>query len=85
MPKKCNYRDVYFYAKEHGKEEAAKEYGLSIQRINTTLLIGGDIINGGEKLPPLKNFTPRQLMEELAERGFTGKLAYTQTVDLAKL
>lgn len=33
----------------------------------------------------LKDFTPRDLMQELARRGYTGKLQYTETrvIDIA--
>ena len=40
--------------------------------------IGG----GGKVNPELAAFTPRQLMEELKARGYTGELKYTQTIKL---
>jgi hypothetical protein len=82
---KNNYRDVYLYAKEHGAAEAAQKFGLSMQRINSTLLIGNDIVNGAEDRPKLEQFTPRELMEELARRGYAGTLTYTHKVDISKL
>lgn len=82
---KCNYFDVYLYAKDHGNQAAAKEYGLSVQRVNTTLLIGDDVVQGAMERPKLGQFTPRELMEELARRGYAGTLTFTQRVDIGKL
>lgn len=31
---------------------------------------------------PLASFKPRQLMEELARRGYKGKLTFTQIIDI---
>ena len=39
-------------------------------------------IGGGKVNPELAAFTPRQLMEELKARGYTGELKYTQTIKL---
>lgn len=39
-------------------------------------------IGGGKVNPKLAAFTPRQLMEELKARGYTGELKYTQTIKL---
>ena len=37
---------------------------------------------GGKANPELAAFTPRQLIEELKARGYTGELKYTQTIKL---
>lgn len=39
------------------------------------------------KMTRLKDFTPRELMEELKRRGYEGKLTYTEThiIDLSTL
>lgn len=83
--KKCNYFDVYLYAKDHGNKAAAEEFGLSIQRVNAALLMGDDISQGAVERPQLSQYTPRELMEELARRGYAGTLTYTQKVDISKL
>ena len=41
------------------------------------------LIGGGDN--PLIGYTPRQLMEELARRGYTGKLSYTKVIDITRL
>lgn len=33
----------------------------------------------------LSKFTPRQLMKELSERGYTGSLKYVQEIDITRL
>lgn len=39
----------------------------------------------GQSDSPLAGFTPRQLMEELKSRGYSGKLTYTNVIDIDKL
>ena len=39
-------------------------------------------IEGGKVNPKLAEFTPRQLMEELKARGYTGELKFTQVIKL---
>lgn len=34
---------------------------------------------------PLTSYTPRQLMEELARRGYKGRLTYTHIIDIENL
>lgn len=36
----------------------------------------------GDKNPALAEFTPRQLINELRKRGYTGELKYTQIIKL---
>lgn len=42
-----------------------------------------DFYGGGN--PELTRFTPRQLIEELKARGYTGELKYVQTINLERL
>lgn len=34
---------------------------------------------------PLSNYTPRELMTELHNRGYTGKLSYIYEIDISKI
>lgn len=37
-----------------------------------------------ERQKMLEQYTPRELMEELARRGYTGELTYTMKIDITK-
>ena len=37
-----------------------------------------------ERQKMLEQYTPRELMEELARRGYTGELVYTMKIDITK-
>ncbi len=81
---KFNCAEVYNYAKAYGKDKAAKQYGISMGLV-------GYIVRTGEELqlpprkPAITQFSPRELMEELARRGYRGKLTYQQEIDISKL
>ena len=53
------------------------------KEINRNLKRKKKLFGGGN--PELSRFTPRQLMEELRARGYTGELKYIQTINLEKL
>jgi hypothetical protein len=85
MKQKADYIDVSFYAKEHGKKAAAADLGISQSHVSYIVAIGDAFM--GEKsveknAKTIDKFTPRELMEELARRGYTGKLSFTQTIDI---
>lgn len=80
-----DYLEIYRFAKEHGRDAACAEFGISRNRLNAAIVMGDDFIR--ERPVPanaktLDKFAPRELMEELARRGYTGKLSYTKTVDI---
>ena len=86
--RKFNYKEVYLFAKEWGREDAVKQFGISDSLLRTILSIGDEIL---ENKPPKKDaktldeYSPRELMQELARRGYRGKLVYEQLVDIRNL
>ena len=85
MKAKVDYIDVYFYAKEHGKKAASEQFNLSMSRVANTVLLG-DVSMADKPVEKhaktIDKYSPRELMEELARRGYTGKLQFTQTIDI---
>ena len=83
--RKCDYRQVYLFAKEWGQKDAIKEFGISPGLIRSIIAIGDAILEN--KTPEkdaktLDQYSPRELMQELAKRGYEGKLTYKQTIDI---
>ena len=85
MQKKHDYLELYTVAKERGKEFVCKTYGISMGNMNAIIRIGDDLFKDRE-LPKnaktLEEFTPRELMEELARRGYKGELQYMQKINI---
>lgn len=87
-----NLAEIYFFAKRAGKEEAIAKYRRSYSTINQIVATGDDIVEAltkqgkvsAECKQAIDKFTPRELMEELARRGYRGKLQYTQEIDITK-
>ena len=87
-----NFAEIYFFAKRAGKEEAIAKYRRSYSTINQIVATGDDIVEAltkqgkvsAERNQAIDKFTPRELMEELARRGYRGKLQYTQEIDITK-
>ena len=53
--------------------------------VHNAILIGDDILRDKPLAPNAKTldqFTPRDLMNELARRGYKGKLSYTKEIDI---
>ena len=50
-----------------------KEEKLEKERLKSTI---------ESRIKSLEQFTPRELMKELARRGYKGNLSYTQTIDI---
>lgn len=83
--RKCDYRQVYLFTREWGQEEAIKEFGISSSLIHSIVSIGDAILD--KKSPEkdaktLDKYSPRELMQELAKRGYEGKLTYKQAIDI---
>lgn len=72
-----------FYKKE-GTSDGLQYYCKQCQKeFNNAYKCKKKAFGGGN--PELSRFTPRQLMEELKARGYTGELKYVQTINLEKL
>ena len=85
--RKCDYRQVYLFTKEWGKKAAIEEFRISPGLLRNIVAIGDAILEN--KTPEkdaktLDKYSPRELMQELAKRGYEGKLAYTykQIIDI---
>lgn len=83
--RKCDYRKVYLFIKEWGQKDAMEEFGISPSLVRTIAAIGDAIL---DRKPPEKDaktldqYSPRELMQELAKRGYEGKLTYKQIIDI---
>ena len=83
--RKCDYRQVYLFAKEWGQKDAIKEFGISPGLIRSIISIGDAILENktpGEDAKTLDQYSPRELMQELAKRGYEGELTYKQTIGI---
>ena len=79
---------IYIFLQNHSVEEAAKEYNVTEKAVASIKNIGDALTTNRPKplnSKPLNMFTPRELMEELARRGYKGKLLYTSEVDIERL
>ena len=87
-----NRAEIYFFAKKEGIEEAMAKFGKCYSSITQIVATGDDIVEAltkqgcasAERKQAIDNFTPRELMEELARRGYRGKLQYTKEIDITK-
>lgn len=78
--------EFYLFAKAWGTSAAAARYGISEQYTSTIVSICnavyGEIGKAGGNA--LAGFTTKQLMRELANRGYRGSLTYAANVDIEK-
>ena len=86
--RKFDYAAIY-YAVKNGlsKDEAIEKYGVSSATLGTIMTAGDAFTDYKPKDNPLFDYTPRQLMEELKRRGYTGRLQYVEvkTIDLGAI
>ena len=80
--KGLNYCEVYDYLKTHTAEEAAVKFNSTAKFVTTVQRIGDTLISRVQEDKPLSNYSPRDLMMELANRGYRGKLTYQQVIDI---
>ena len=86
--KKYDFAEIYFAVKNGlSKQEAVEKFQVSMPYLKLIMTAGNAFANYKPKANPLEDFTPRQLMEELKRRGYTGKLQYVEVknIDLNKL
>lgn len=78
--KGLNYCEVYDYLKEHTIHEAMVRFTASDKAIKLVKNIGDALLSRHQS--PLESYTPRDLMMELANRGYRGKLTFQQVIDI---
>ena len=72
-----------FYKKSNSPDGLQYVCKQCQKEINRNLQRKKKLFGGGN--PELARFTPRQLMEELRARGYTGELKYVQTINIEAL
>ncbi len=83
--RKCDYRKVYLFTKEWGQKAAIEEFGVSSGLVHAIVAIGDAILDRKpleKDAKTLDKYSPRELMQELAKRGYEGKLTYKQIIDI---
>ena len=83
--RKFDYKEMYLFAKEYGKKETMDAYNASEATVQYVLSIGDAVLDGKpaqKDAKTLDKYTPRELMTELARRGYEGRLTYKQVIDI---
>jgi len=80
--KGLNYCEVYDYLQTHTASEAAEKFNSTAKFVTTVQRIGDALLSRIQESKPLANYSPRDLMVELANRGYRGKLTYQQVIDI---
>lgn len=78
--KRLNNCAVYDYLKTHTIEEAMVKFNASDKALQNIKRIGDDLLS--RRTQPLDQFTPRDLMTELARRGYRGELTFVQKINI---
>lgn len=81
---KYNYPQIYQDIKNLGLLSTSQKYHLSRSRL-LSIRMYGDVFTKSCRTQisnSLKSFTPRELMEELSSRGYSGTLEYTQKINI---
>lgn len=80
--KRLNYREVYLFAKEWGQKDAAEEFHVNEPTIRYIVNIGDAILENKpapKDAKELSEYSSRELLQELAKRGYEGELTLKQT------
>lgn len=83
--KRLDYATIYTLLQTSSVEEVAEVTGVHPKSVATIKNIGDAILQDKPKpkdARTLDQFTPRELMMELANRGYRGKLTYQQVIDI---
>ena len=80
---RLDYCAIWDYLQAHSVPETSAHFGATEKAITMVKRIGEALL--GRKLAetPLSNFSPRELMMELANRGYRGRLTYQQVIDIS--
>lgn len=80
--KKCSKCGRELLDSEFYKSSKASDGLQSYCKGCSNRVVGKKTATSGGGNPDLVNFTPRQLIDELRARGYTGKLIYTKEITL---
>lgn len=86
--RKFDYPAIYVAVKNGlSKQEAVEKFNVSLATLGIIMTAGDAFVDYKPKDNPLGDYTPRQLLEELKRRGYSGKLQRVEvrTVDLDAL
>ena len=82
---KLDYQTIYALLQTESIESVAEAIGAHPKSVANIKNIGDALLADKPKpknAKPLDQFTPRELMMELANRGYRGKLTYQQVIDI---
>ena len=83
--KRLDYAAIYTLLQSSSVEEVAEATGVHIKNVALIKHIGDAVLEGKPKpkdARTIDQFSPRELMMELANRGYRGKLTYQQVIDI---
>lgn len=83
--RKFDYREMYLFAKEYGKKATMEAFDAAEATVSYVISIG-DAVTGDRPIQKeaktLDKYSPRELMQELARRGYEGRLTFKQVIDI---
>lgn len=83
--KRLDYATIYTLLQTSSVNEVAEVTGVHPKNVKLIKNIGDAVLVDKPKpkdARTLDQFTPRELMMELANRGYRGKLTYQQVIDI---
>lgn len=76
---------MYLFAKEYGRKATMEAYGASEATVSSVISIGDAVTENRpiqKDAKTLDKYSPRELMQELARRGYEGRITYKQVIDI---